>query len=103
VKIECQTNFQKKEKIFFLEGELDVHQVKSLKANLMGDLESEEPWSFILDLSKVDYLDSSGLGMLVYLKKEVSRKGGKFSLIHLKDQVLNVFKLTKLEDYFELS
>lgn len=102
MKIKTTNDPEKKLKTYLLDGELDVHQVKVLKSTIMGDLEDAKDWNFTLDLKEIGYLDSSGLGILVYLKKEIGRQGGKLRLINLRDQVLSVFKLTKLEDFFEL-
>ena len=103
MKIECRTDNEKHERTYLIEGELDVHEVKTLKSNLLADLEKGGEWSFIIDFTGVKYLDSSGLGMLVYLKKTIDRQGGKLLIVHLNEQVKNVFKLTKLESYFGLS
>jgi anti-sigma B factor antagonist len=54
-------------------------------------------------MEKVAYLDSSGLGMLVYIKKEIGRHNGKLKILNLNEQVLNVFKLTKLDEFFEIA
>lgn len=102
MKIECQVDSDKKLKVFSVEGELDVHHVKNLKSEIMDSIESTG-WIYELNMDKVVYLDSSGLGMLVYLKKEISRHNGKLRIVNLKEPVLNVFKLTKLDDFFELS
>jgi anti-sigma B factor antagonist len=102
MKIECQTDNASKKRVYCLEGELDVHQVKILKNHLLDDLKNAPEDAYVLNLAKVGYLDSSGLGMLVYLKKEIGRNGGSFSLTNLNEQVRNVFRLTKLEDFFGL-
>ncbi len=102
MKIECQIDSEKKIKVFHVDGELDVHHVKNLKSEVMDSIESTG-WVYELNMDKVAYLDSSGLGMLVYLKKEISRHNGKLRIVKLKEPVLNVFKLTKLDDFFELS
>jgi len=101
VKIDCQIDTEKKVKVFYVDGELDVHHVKSLKSEIMDSIESTG-WVYELNMDKVAYLDSSGLGMLVYLKKEITRHNGKLRIVKLNEPVLNVFKLTKLDDFFEL-
>ncbi len=102
MKIDCQIDAGQKTKVFKIEGELDVHHVKNLKAEVMEALEGEG-WTYELDMDQVGYLDSSGLGMLVYLKKEIIRHEGKLKIKNLHEPVLNVFKLTKLDDFFQLS
>lgn len=102
MKIERTIDNAKKIKVFQIEGELDVHHVKNLKSEI---LEAIEPpgWTYELDMDKVAYLDSSGLGMLVYLKKEILKHEGKLVIANLHEPVLNVFKLTKLDSFFEIS
>ncbi len=102
MKIDCQIDAQKLTKIFYVDGELDVHNVKHLKSEVMDSIESTG-WTYELNMDKVAYLDSSGLGMLVYLKKEITRHEGKLRIVKLNEPVLNVFKLTKLDEFFELS
>lgn len=102
MKIECKIDSDKKTKVFQVEGELDVHHVKNLKAEIMDSIEPEG-WTYEIDMEKVAYLDSSGLGMLVYIKKEIGRHNGKLRILHLNEQVLNVFKLTKLDEFFEIA
>lgn len=102
MKIQLEAEDQKKNRIYHISGELDVHQVKTLKSQLFDDLESYPDWSYDLDMKEVSYLDSSGLGMLVYLKKEITRKKGSLRISNLNDQVLSVFRMTKLEEFFGL-
>ena len=100
--IELKSLPEKKLKVFRIEGELDVHHVKNLKSEIMESLETDG-WTYELDMEQVGYLDSSGLGMLVYLKKEIVRNKAKLVISNLKEPVLNVFRLTKLDDFFELN
>lgn len=101
VRINCTIDTAGKSKIFTIQGELDVHNVKNLRSEVLESLE-KGAWTYIIDMKSIDYLDSSGLGMLVFLKKEVLRNGGQLSIVNLQDSVLNVFKLTKLDDFFDL-
>ncbi|MBF0543714.1 MAG: STAS domain-containing protein [Candidatus Riflebacteria bacterium] len=102
MKIESRVENAEKTKYFLLEGELDVHQTKELRFRLLDELEESE-WKYVLEMKGVTYLDSSGLGMLVYLKKEIVKRGGTLLLISLKDSVLNVFKMTRLDSFFDIS
>ncbi len=103
MKIDCQIDNNTKTKTFVLEGELDVHNVKKLKSAVSESLEDENGWTYILDMGEVSYLDSSGLGMLVYIKKEISHEKGDLKIINIQSQVFNVFKLTRLDEFFNLS
>lgn len=103
MKIDCRIDNNTKTKTFVLEGELDVHNAKNLKSAVLESLENEEGWTYILDLGEVTYLDSSGLGMLVHIKKEITHEEGNLKIINIQSQVFNVFKLTRLDEFFDLS
>ncbi len=50
-----------------------------------------------MDLSRLDYIDSSGLGMLISIHKHCLQKGGKMTIMGLKGMVEELFKLTRLD------
>jgi len=54
----------------------------------------------ILDLTTVDYIDSSGLGALVSLYATASRSGCLLEIANPKQRVRDLFKLTKLSNFF---
>jgi anti-anti-sigma factor len=55
----------------------------------------------VLDLTDVQYVDSSGLGALVGLYVSAKRAGKQLKLINLSDRVLELLRLTKLLGVFE--
>ncbi len=101
MRIEKKADEAKSTLTFFISGELDIHNVKLLKSEIV-DSADQSGWNYILDLEKVDYLDSSGLGMLVHIKKTVNKNNSELQLINLNNAVMNVFKLTKLDEYFKI-
>lgn len=57
---------------------------------------------FVVDLSKVDYMDSTGLGMLVFVRRQVVQKGGTLKLVGLHGLVKELFEMTHLDKQFQL-
>lgn len=55
----------------------------------------------ILDCEKMPFISSSGLRIFLKIRKEVAAKGGKVYLKNVCPDVLQVFKMTKLDDLFE--
>lgn len=55
---------------------------------------------FALDLEKVDYLSSSGVAILVGLKRRVETKGGKIVLYHVQPIVSDLLAVMKLDRFF---
>jgi anti-sigma B factor antagonist len=55
----------------------------------------------VLDLTGVDYIDSSGLGALVRLHMHASRSGCLLEIANPKQRIRDLFKMTKLSSVFE--
>ncbi|PKQ29956.1 MAG: hypothetical protein CVT60_02645 [Actinobacteria bacterium HGW-Actinobacteria-10] len=81
-----------------LTGELDYGECASFRMNIDRILKSAPP-ATIVDLSELEYLDSSGLGLLLSLSKEYGAQGGRLVLI-TNDTVDNILSLTRLNGIF---
>ena len=64
---------------------------------------SENPDSYIIDLSKATFIDSAGLGMLVAFRDYFSSNGSNMHLVGAEDQVLETLQLSNFQDLFSLS
>jgi stage II sporulation protein AA (anti-sigma F factor antagonist) len=56
----------------------------------------------VVDFSDVDHFSSSGLGMLLNIKKYLEDKKGALRLCHIKPDILKVFKITRLSEVFSI-
>ncbi len=56
----------------------------------------------LLNLSEVDYIDSSGLGELVSAYTTVKNQGGELKLLHLTRKVHDLLQITKLYTVFDV-
>ncbi len=81
-----------------LVGDLDYGECASFRMNIDRILKSSPP-STIVDLSDLDYLDSSGLGLLLSLSKEYGAQGGRLVLV-TNETVDNILSLTRLNGIF---
>jgi anti-sigma B factor antagonist len=87
--------------IIRLEGDFDLHssaQVRSAVEELVGEGGNE----VYLDLSGVDFLDSSGLGTLVGLQKRANRSQVQMALCGLTPQLQKIIDVTHLRDAFTI-
>ncbi len=57
----------------------------------------------LVDLSQVPYMDSSGVGTMVYLKRAGDRAGREVVLIGLQPRVRSVFEITHLDRFFRMA
>lgn len=83
-------------------GQLIVGNRQLLKEQVLDQLERGDR-KFIVDFSKTDYIDSSGLGVLVTLSKKIREQGGQLSLVGLSEDLRTLFELTKLDTLFIFS
>lgn len=58
--------------------------------------------NFILNFSECDFIDSTGLGVIVSAYKKCTEHGGSIKLKELKEPVKKLFKLTRLDKVFEI-
>lgn len=65
----------------------------------MRELTADGPPTIILDMTQVDFIDSSGLGAVVAAMKLVG-SDRKLELAHLTPTVAKVFKLTRMDGIF---
>jgi anti-anti-sigma factor len=80
-----------------VEGRLDA----SFSSQLEDDLDQllEKTQKIIIDFTGVTYLSSSGLRVLLSVKKETENQGGPV-LIHLADMVKRIIEVAELDDFF---
>ena len=83
-------------------GQLIVGNRQLLKQQVLDQLERGDR-KFLLVFSKTDYIDSSGLGVLVTLSKKIREQGGQLSLVSLSEDLRTLFELTKLDTLFIFS
>lgn len=57
---------------------------------------------FLLNLSKVEFIDSSGLGAIISVLKILTKNNGKFVICELKNPILHLFKVTRLDKVFKI-
>jgi anti-sigma B factor antagonist len=84
-----------------LVGDLDFEEGSTFQTNVQSFL-SDAPPATVLDLSGVEYLDSSGLGMLLSLASDYREAGGRLVIVASR-AVQTILSLTKLEGFFTLA
>jgi len=82
-------------------GDIDMHHSPGLHATLV-DLVLARPKKFVLNLSAVPYMDSSGVGTLVEVFRRVSSYKGVMILCGLSPRVRSVLEITKLDRFFTI-
>lgn len=82
-------------------GEVDVATAPRLREQLVG-LVTEGRHRIAVDLEGVDFLDSTGLGVLVGALKRVRTHDGELALVCTQPRILKVFEITGLTKVFPM-
>lgn len=86
------------ERIWRLQGDMTIYTVQSLQ-EAVKKLEAE-PQQMTVDLAEVTAIDTTGIQMLIRLKRHLSSRGGTLRLVKHSDSVAQVFDLLGLVGYF---
>ena len=84
-----------------VDGEIDINSSPDIK-KAFDKLISKKAPKIVINLSKVSYVDSSGLATLVEILKNMKAYGGKMRLTNLSSKVKSLFEITKLDRLFEI-
>jgi anti-sigma B factor antagonist len=87
--------------VLTLNGRLDLTSASSLKDASKEVLEKESR-KMILNMNQVDFINSSGLGALVSILKEVRNAQGSMKLSNLAPYVKEIFDITQLTNIFDI-
>ena len=81
---------------------LEDRTIQQLGSELIELLRSRTGPRMVLDFTGVKYLSSAALGKLITLRRKVDSMGGKLKLCEITPETMDVFKIAKLDDYFEI-
>jgi anti-sigma B factor antagonist len=82
-------------------GEIDVYTAPKLREQLI-DLVSSGAYHLVVDMESVDFLDSTGLGVLVGGLKRVRAHDGSLRLVCTQERILKIFRITGLTKVFPI-
>lgn len=87
--------------VVYVSGDVDLQSSPELRELLLEAL-AKGQGTLRIDLSQVHYMDSSGVGTMVYVKREVERGGRRVVLIGLQPRVRSLFEITHLDQFFTI-
>jgi anti-sigma B factor antagonist len=82
-------------------GEIDVYTAPKLREQLV-DLVNAGRYHLVVDMEKVEFLDSTGLGVLVGGLKRVRAHDGSLRLVCTQERILKIFRITGLTKVFPI-
>lgn len=82
-------------------GEIDVYTAPKLR-DVISDLVADGNYHLIIDLERVEFLDSTGLGVLVGGLKKARSHDGSVELVCSQERLLKIFRITGLSKVFTI-
>lgn len=80
-------------------GEVDVYTGPTLRDRI-SDLLDSGAHDLVVDLGRVDFIDSTGLGVLVGALNKAKELGGSLQLVCAQERVLKLLRITGLDQVF---
>jgi len=88
--------------IIAIKGEIDLQSSPELRVAMLGLLKKYTPKKLILNLSRVAYMDSSAIAVLVEMLKQMNARGGKICLTALQPRVKGLLEIVRLNTIFPI-
>ena len=82
-------------------GEIDVYTAPKLREQL-AELVDSGRHDIVVDMQGVEFLDSTGLGVLVGGLKRVKQHDGSMNLVCTQERILKIFRITGLTKVFPI-
>lgn len=99
IRSNCSFEIQRQEDrlILILKGEIDHHCAVQIRTELDTLLYEERPSNVVLDLAEIEFMDSSGLGLIMGRYALMKKLGGELILRNANPRLVKIFELAGLE------
>ena len=85
-----------------LSGDIDHHSAKDARESVDNLIRRNNPAELELDLSAVDFMDSSGLGLVLGRYKKQTDMGGKMKIVNPTKRVMQILQLAGVEKIIKI-
>ena len=87
--------------IISLRGEIDLDSASSVYGRVRTEIDKGDR-GLLLDLEELDFIDSSGLQILLRLKETLKKIGKEILIVNPSNQIMNLFQLTGFDKLFRI-
>jgi anti-sigma B factor antagonist len=87
--------------ILALEGDIDLYQIPVVKEKL-DELIGRKTPRILVDLTRVNYIDSSGLALFIECLQRIATYGGTLGLFGLQPAVRHIFEIARLDQVLQI-
>lgn len=83
--------------IIKLNGELDHHSSSYVRDRIDDEIMAKNPKHIIFDMSHLNFMDSSGIGVIIGRYKFIAANGGKVGIVSMKPQIKRIYEICGLK------
>ena len=94
--METEYHMEKQELIIPMPKELDHHAAKTLGRGIDFLVDSWQIKKLVLDFAETQFMDSSGIGVIIGRKKTMDLYGGQLQVMHLGERARQIFEKSGL-------
>jgi anti-sigma B factor antagonist len=102
VKLQSSTRQVEGVTIVDLSGRITLGDASGVVRDVINDLMGKGNKKVLLNLGEVNYIDSSGIGVLVSSFTTVRSQGGELKLVNLSKRIRDLLQITKLYTLFDV-
>lgn len=84
-----------------IDGSVDVNTSQGFRSEIIDELDDVSLVRF--DMEKMDYISSAGLRVILEIFQILDDKGGRVSLVNVRDEVREIFEVTGFTNFMEMN
>ena len=88
--------FENSELLLLLNGDFDAQGTQEIRQSLKNVVDNSEPKSIVLDIGGVSFIDSSGVGAIVFLFKQLKAQGRKMRITAANGQPAELLQMLRV-------
>ena len=93
----ARIEYLKKEIRVVLDGEIDHHSASLIRISIDDAIIHKRPQTLILDFSKVSFMDSSGIGVILGRYRTIRDRGGSMYVTHMNPHIARIFHMSGMD------
>lgn len=83
--------------IIRIDGDIDHHTCEEIRTKIDNEIMRRSPKNIIFDMKNVNFMDSSGIGVVIGRYKLIMDKGGIAAMVNVKPQIKRVYDICGLK------
>jgi stage II sporulation protein AA (anti-sigma F factor antagonist) len=83
--------------IIRIDGDIDHHTCAEIRSQIDNEINKKNPKNIIFDMKNVNFMDSSGIGVVIGRYKLIMGNGGIAAMINVKPQIKRVYDICGLK------